>query len=153
VDLTPKTMCVYLDHAFTGMRRVLDRLDDTSVNQRPHGPETNSVAALVVHCCELTPFWLDHVGMGHPTERDRASEFTTEATVAELRDRIDRTESRCHELVGPISSGSTATYHELRAHLPGGDRSDPAVYLHVLEELYQHLGHMELTADAVTSPG
>ena len=48
--------------------REMRRRSSSSVNQRPHGPDTNSVAALVVHCCELTPFWLDHVGMGNPTD-------------------------------------------------------------------------------------
>ena len=153
MDLTPTTISVYLDHAFDGMRRVLDRLDDISVNQRPHGPTTNSVASLIVHCCELTPFWLDHVGLDRPSERDRDAEFRAESTVAALRDRLDHVQKRSHDMVGCLSSGQTATYHELRAFLPGGDRSDTAIVLHVLEELYQHLGHMELTADALTNQG
>lgn len=150
MDLTATTSFVYIQHAYDGMRRVLDRMDDETVNQRPHGPTTNSVAALVVHCCELAPFWLDHVGFDHPTTRDREAEFVAEATVAELRDRIDDVTKRCHDLLGALDGGSTATYHPLRAFLPGGDRSDTALVLHVLEELFQHLGHMELTADALT---
>jgi hypothetical protein len=31
--------------------------------------------------------------------------------------------------------------------------SDGAIVFHVLEELYQHLGHMELAADALTIRG
>ncbi|MEZ5177080.1 MAG: hypothetical protein R2746_02040 [Acidimicrobiales bacterium] len=38
-----------------------------------------------------------------------------------------------------------------RVFLPGEDRSDASVVIHVLEELYQHLGHMELAADALTA--
>jgi hypothetical protein len=37
--------------------------------------------------------------------------------------------------------------------MPGGDRTDGALALHVLEELFQHLGHMEVTADALGRPG
>ena len=151
MELNCTTVCVYMDQAFDGMAAVLDRVDDTTVNQRPHGPSTNSIAALVTHCCELTPFWLDHVGFDHPTSRDREAEFVAEATVAELCDRLDHVKKQCHDMVGSLDGGSTATYHALRAHLPGGDRSDTAVVLHVLEELYQHLGHMELTADALAS--
>jgi hypothetical protein len=36
-----------------------------------------------------------------------------------------------------------------RQFLHDGDTSDAAVVLHVLEELFQHLGHMELAADAL----
>ena len=151
MELTPTTISVYFDRAFDGMRGVLDRLDDATVNQRPHGPSTNSVAALVTHCCELTPFWLDHVGLDHATDRDRDAEFSTESTIAALRDRLDHVQKRSHDMIGCLSGGQTATYHELRAFLPGGDRSDVAVVLHVLEELYQHLGHMQLTADALTA--
>ena len=151
MELMTKTVCVYMDHAFDGMHRVLDRLDDTTVNRRPHGPATNSVAALVTHCCELAPFWIEHVGLDRPTDRGRDAEFEAESDIDSLRQRIDETRSRCHEMVGTLDGTSTALYHPLRAHLPGGDRSDPSIVLHVFEELFQHLGHMELTADAVTS--
>ena len=40
-----------------------------------------------------------------------------------------------------------------RQFLEGGDESDGAIVLHVLEELYQHLGHMELAADALAVRG
>ena len=35
-----------------------------------------------------------------------------------------------------------------RQFLLDADMSDASVVLHVVEELYQHLGHMELAADA-----
>lgn len=151
MELTTATVCIYFDHAFRGIHRVLDRLDDSSVNQRPHGPSTNSVAALVVHCCGMAPFWLEHVGLGLPTDRDRDAEFVAEATIGELRDAIDELRARCEELLGRLETSASATYHERRVELPGGDRSDASVVLHVLEELYQHLGHMEITADALTA--
>ena len=46
-------------------------------------------------------------------------------------------------------AGPTATDHPFRDFMPGADRTDGALVLHVLEELFQHLGHMEVTADAV----
>lgn len=71
---------------------MLDRLDDELVNSVPDGWGTNSVAGLIVHCCELAPSWFE---------------------------------------------------------MPGHDRTDGALVLHVLEELFQHLGHMEVTAEAL----
>lgn len=152
MELKMTTVCIYFDQAFRGMHRVLDRLDDDRANRRPHGPSTNSVAALITHCCGMAPFWLEHVGVDAPTTRDRDAEFHAEATVTELRARIDDLRARCEEMLGALESSSSATYHPVRAELPGGDRSDPAIVLHVLEELFQHLGHMEATADALTAP-
>lgn len=149
MQLTTTTQCVYFDVAWDGMRRVLDRLDDCTVNQRPNGPESNSVACLVVHCCELTRFWLDHVGLDHPTDRDRDTEFRVNASVADVRARLDEVQAQCETMLGTLDGGSSALYHPARADLPGGDRSDAAVVLHVFQELFQHLGHMEITADTV----
>src|SRR4029079_14019712 len=70
MDLTSDTTCLYLRHAFGGMERVLDRLDDENVNQKPEGWGTNSVAGLIVHCCELAPSWFEMPGLGRDSLRD-----------------------------------------------------------------------------------
>ena len=149
MELSADTLARYLEHAFSGMHRVLDRLDDDTVNRTPAGWGTNSVAGLVAHCCELAPSWFDAPGLGRPSVRDREAEFAATATVAELRGRIDAAVARCRILAHEFDAGPTATDHELRAFLPGGDHSDGALAVHVLEELFQHLGHMEVTADAL----
>jgi hypothetical protein len=148
VNLDPTTAVAYLRHAFAQMLGVADRLGDERVNLRPHGEGTNSVAALVVHCCGVTEFWLGHVALGRPTTRDRDAEFSTTASVAEL-----------HELVAATLATATADIRALEAgegrdgggrrSLLDGDTSDASVVIHVVEEVYQHLGHMELSADAL----
>ena len=152
MELAPDTVDLYVRHAFRGIEAVLDRLDDESVNQRPEGWGTNSVAGLVVHCCELTPSWFAMPGLGRESVRDRDAEFQTVATVAELRERIAAAVEQTSVLIREFEAGPTATDHEMRAFLPGDDRTDGALVLHVLEELFQHLGHMEVTADAVAPP-
>jgi uncharacterized damage-inducible protein DinB len=150
MDLAPETIRLYVHHAFAGIERVLDRLDDDLVNERPPGWGTNSVAGLAVHCCELTPSWFALPGLGRPSERDRDAEFETRATIAELRERIASSRTQTDALIDDFVSGPTARDHALRAFMPGDDRSDAALVLHVLEELFQHLGHMEVLADALT---
>jgi uncharacterized damage-inducible protein DinB len=131
------------------MTKVLDRLDDEAVNQRPGDWGTNSVAGLVVHCCELAPSWFEMPGLGRDSTRDRDAEFAATATVVELHQRIEEAvESTC-ALVEEFLVGPTVTDHSFRDFMPGEDRTDGALVLHVLEELYQHLGHMEVTADAL----
>ncbi len=153
MQLDVSTMQLYVRHAYGGMARVLDRLDDETVNLRPPSWGTNSVAGLIVHCCELGPSWFETPGLGRDTERDREAEFVTTASVAELRARIDVATQRCDALLVELGAGPSATDHPLRAFLPGTDRTDAALALHVLEELFQHLGHMEVTADAVSRTG
>lgn len=150
MDLEPATIKHYLRHAFGGIEHVLDRLDDDTVNVRPDGWGTNSVAGLVVHCCALSVSWFEMPGLGRESERDRDAEFVATATVAQLRSQIADTVARLDPLVDEFCTGPTATDHEFRMFLPGEDHSDAALVLHVFEELFQHLGHMEVTADAVS---
>ena len=149
MELTAASVDLYVRHAFGGMAKVLDRLDDDTVNQKPADWGTNSVAGLVVHCCELAPSWFAMPGLGRDSTRDREAEFGAQATVAELHQRIEQAKEATSVLVEEFLAGPTVTDHPFRDFMPGEDRSDGALVLHVLEELFQHLGHMEVTADAV----
>jgi hypothetical protein len=148
VELSPATATVYLDQAFTQMLRVADRLGDDLVNERPLGPSTNAVAALVIHCCGVSEFWLGHVALGRPTQRAREEEFSRTATVAELHELVARTRRQVVDDLARLDAGEGSDEGG-RQFLPGGDTSDASAYLHVIEELFQHLGHMELAADAL----
>lgn len=152
MELAPDSTVLYLRHAFAGMDKVLDRLDDQTVNQKPEGWGTNTVAGLIVHCCELAPSWFEMPGLGRDSDRDRDAEFAATATVDELRERIASAADRACELAVEFDRGPTAGDHPFRDFMPGTDRTDGALVLHVLEELFQHLGHMEVTADAL-APG
>jgi uncharacterized damage-inducible protein DinB len=149
MELTGASIELYVRHAFTGMSKVLDRLDDDTVNEKPGDGGTNSVAGLVVHCCELAPSWFAMPGLGRDSTRDREAEFAATATVAELRQRIDAAVEQTSVLVEEFLAGPTVADHPFRDFMPGEDRTDGALVLHVLEELFQHLGHMEVTADAL----
>jgi hypothetical protein len=151
MNLSAELAAAYLDHAFDQMRAVADRMGDDLVNRRPLGPTTNAVAALVVHCCGVTEFWLGHVTLGRPSTRDRAREFVATATVAELRALIGATAAQARADLAAIERGETGPPHRARRELIGGTETDASTtaVVHVLEELYQHLGHMELAADAL----
>lgn len=150
MELEPGTAYLYLRHAFDQMLAVADRLGDDKVNQRPHGPETNAVAALIIHVCGVAEFWLGHVGLGRPSERAREDEFSATATVTELHELVDATLAQISEDLHAIERGENAPDPSGRLFLLEGDESDGSLVLHLIEEAYQHLGHMELTADALT---
>ncbi len=150
IPLSAETLATYVNHAFAAMNRVLDRVDDDTVNVTPDPWGTNSIAGLVTHCCELAPSWFATPGLGRETTRDRDAEFTTQATVAELRERVAASHTATLALAREFADApATATDHPLREFLPASDRSDAALAIHVLEELFWHLGHMEVTADAL----
>jgi hypothetical protein len=149
MELTPRTAERFLTHAFDQLLAVAGRVPEPLVNTRPHGAGTNSVASLIVHCCGVTEYWLGHVALGEPTNRDREAEFSTTATLADLHDLVNTTIARAAPLLDRLDTqgGDGAG----RPPLYGGDTSDAAIVLHVLEECYQHLGHAELAADALTA--
>lgn len=149
MELDAPTAAAYVGHAFGQMLAAADRLGDDLVNAMPHGPTTNSVAGLVVHCCGLTEWWLGHVALGEPSDRDRDAEFREVATVAELHDYVDDILARAGDHLARLEVGDSMPGHPARAQLPGGADSDASVVLHVMEELYQHLGHIQLTVDAL----
>lgn len=152
MELTDVTLTAYAEQALADVRRSLGRFDDTTVNLRPHGPTTNSAAALIVHACTAAKYWFGHIGLGQAMPRDREAEFDASATIAELNVVLDDTARQLRTLINDFVAGPTAADHELRVFSPGGDTSDGSVALHALQELFQHLGHLELTADALTNP-
>lgn len=148
MELRAATADAYLRHALTQLLGVADRLGEPSINVRPLGPATSSVASLVVHCCGVADFWLGHVALGEPSTRDRGSEFSRTASLTELHDAVDATLDRVATYLARLDAGE-GTEEAGRQVLRDGDTSDASVVLHVIEELFQHLGHAELTADAL----
>jgi uncharacterized damage-inducible protein DinB len=150
MELDPATATTYVELAFRQMRVLVDRLGDDQVNRRPFGPTTNTVAALVIHCCGVAEFWLGCVGLGRPSDRDRDAELTATATVAELHVVIDAAEAQIIADIVALDAGAGSGVHRAPADpLEDDDHSDGALVVHVFEELFQHLGHMDLTADAL----
>ena len=149
VNLDPATAERYLRHAFARMLGVADRLGDERVNVRPHGDGTNAVAALVVHCCGVAEFWLGHVALGRPSHPRPGGRV--------LEHRVRRRAARrSWRRRSPPRRPTSARSRRARAAMPAGGsscpkatRRTPRSSIHVLEEAFQHLGHMELAADAL----
>ena len=152
MELSPEVAFPYIEHAYRQMQGVVDRLGDGRMTVKPHGESTNTASALVAHSLGVLEFWLGHVALDRPTQRDRDSEFVAELTVAEAHERI---EAGLTQAAADLRAMAAADHDERNspwAHdLPGGT-GDASLVLHVLEEAYQHLGHLELTADALLSP-
>jgi uncharacterized protein (DUF952 family) len=96
-------------------------------------------------------FWLGHVALGRASVRDREAEFEQVAWLLELEQLVARTTAQVAADLEALSAGR-GTGSDVRAFLPAGG-TDESLVLHVIEELYQHLGHMESAVDALAHDG
>jgi hypothetical protein len=141
----------FLDRAFTGMLAVLDELGDDLANRTPPVDGANAPWAIVFHCGEVADYWIGHVLAGRASARDRAAEFTSTGTVGWLRARIVALQAQLAEdlgagfdAAGPLRNTPPAEYEG-----PSRRLSPIGVLLHVLEELAQHHGQVELSRDVL----
>ena len=97
----------------------------------------------------MLEWWTRESILGRPVHRDRAAEFAATGTVASLQARVRQVieqlaeDLRLIDLDAPLR-GPYADY--------GGTpiaASARGALLHVLEELAQHHGHLEITRDLV----
>lgn len=96
----------------------------------------------------VVEYWVGHVALGRPSERDRPGEFRAKGRVADIMPKVGAAKARLRSdaehlhlpdlCVNPPESG----YDSPRADLTRG-----AALFHVLEELAQHHGQMEITRD------
>ncbi|WP_433278043.1 DinB family protein [Pseudonocardia xinjiangensis] len=138
----------FLARAFTGMLDALGDLDEDTINARPPVRGANSPFAIVHHCVEVADYWIGHVVAGRPTSRNRAAEFSATGGLDDLRRQVADVQRRlAADLAGADLAGSPK-------NPPAGDYEGPeqpltcaGVLLHVLEELAQHHGQVQLTCD------
>ena len=143
----------FVRKAFGDLLAVADRVGEPGIGERPVGEDTTAIANLVAHCCGVTEFWFGHVALGRPSDRDRDAEFTSRPSLADLHELVDAATPRAEADLAELGSrlAEHPREHEMRAFFPEGDTSDHALVLYVLRELYQHLGHAEITADVLTT--
>jgi len=145
------TQDVYLwfaDRALAQMAEIVGTLGDELANRRPAITGANSPYAILTHCLGVVEYWGGAAVAERAVLRDRDAEFRASGSVQVLVRRTAEARRRLREDLEGLESGA-APAHVVR------DPADPvpytetkgAVLLHITEELYQHLGQMELTRD------
>ncbi len=138
----------FVDRALDPMVRIVKELGDELANERPRLRDANSAYVILTHCLGVMEYWAGGTVAERAFQRDRLAEFTARGDVAPL---VRRTTEARRQLAKDIAG------HDWAA-APANVRPDPedpapydlakgAVLLHILEELYQHLGQMEITRD------
>jgi hypothetical protein len=142
----------FCDLALGNMATIVEGLGDELANRRPPFPGANSPYVILTHCLGVMEYWGGATIAARPIARDRAAEFTARGPVAPL---LHRTEAARRRLADDLSGLDpwTEPANVRRSHddaVPY-EETKGAVLLHILEELFQHLGQMELTRDALTA--
>ncbi len=143
------------DGAVAGLRQAIEGAPADTLNARPAGEETNTIAVLATHAMHSTRSWFA-VATGAPLPiRDRPSEFRVTASSAEeLLGFVDAMRQDCRALLAseaPFEPGASRVTHR-----PGSagdpDRVTSAwALLHALEHLQEHVGHAQLTRQVLDS--
>ena len=137
----------FASDALDQMVVALRRLGDERVNERPDLPGANTPFAIVTHCLGVLEWWGGAVVAGRRVTRDRDAEFVATGRADELVERVDAAGAR---LAADVAGVEWAAPPEVVTNPDRPDgRTKGGVLLHLLEELYQHLGQLELTRDVL----
>jgi hypothetical protein len=153
MGIAPDAVASYVDRAVEAMADIVGDLGDDLANARPSLPGANSPYAILRHCLGVMEFWGGQVVAGRTVDRDREAEFRASGPVdgliadaqkAQRRFRADIVTAEpkarprgAHPGIGPDELELTSQGH---------------VLLHVMEEVCQHLGQMEITRDLLRQP-
>jgi hypothetical protein len=142
----------FADLALDQMTAIVEELGDELVNRRPPYRDTNSAYVILTHCLGVMEYWGGATVAERPIQRDRAAEFTASGDVAGLLRRCEQARRRLREdLVGLRSEAPPVNVGGQREQSVPYTETKGAVLLHILEELFQHAGQMELTRDGLVA--
>lgn len=140
-----------IEHHLAPMLAIVVELGEELANTTPDLPGANSPWAIVYHCCGMLEWWTGHAILGRDVPRDRAAEFVATGTIEQLQQRVDAVTAQLRRDLAVIDLDAPLAVPAGAA--AGGYAGTPieasagGALLHVLEELAQHHGHLEITRD------
>ena len=139
-----------IGESLSSMTEILKGLGDELANTRPDLPGANSPYAIVFHCVGVIEHWAGSVIAGLRIPRDRAAEFTATGRVDDLITRVDDVRARLPEWVDVALREGIRDRTVIGSTRPEVATATPEwVLTHVVRELAQHLGQLELTRDVL----
>ncbi|AGP53283.1 DUF664 domain-containing protein [Streptomyces rapamycinicus] len=140
----------FLRRAFDGMISALEELGDELANTALPPTGANSPFAIAYHCTGVADYWIGHVIADRSVDRDRASEFTAVGTVTDLKSAVDPLFGRLRDdLCGVDPQAAPRNVPPVSFEGPDRPLTCAGVQLHVLEELAQHHGQVQITRDVL----
>ena len=127
-------------------------LSADALNWQPLDAGTNSVAALCAHMCGVVRWWVQQGLTGQDVGRQRDTEFVARVddngnlsfwgTSRPLADVISETRSISREILANLDPAALTQQSAVDTLGPQLNRW---ALVHTIDELSQHVGHMELT--------
>ncbi|RZS44982.1 uncharacterized protein DUF664 [Herbihabitans rhizosphaerae] len=141
-------LLLFADRALDGMCDIVSGLGDELANTRPPLPGANSPYQVLTHCLGVMEYWAGQLIAGRAITRDRPAEFTASGPVDELVSLVAQRKQRFRDDLVHVRPGALVSTPPPKSWLPDGyPFTHEVVLLHVLEELCQHHGQMEITRD------
>ncbi|GAA4673685.1 DinB family protein [Gordonia humi] len=141
---------VVVEETLAAIAQVLDDCDDESVNATPVPGTVNSVFALVTHLDGVIADWGGNLVAGEGIPRDRPTEFTAQGTLAQARSILDRMSERLPRYIRlALTAGIEAPGAISSTRVDAASATPEFVVAHLLRELTQHTGHMQICRDVV----
>jgi len=152
VHVAPADYLWFVDRALDALVQIVVDLGDDLANRQPDLPGANSAYAILTHCLGVMEYWGGGTVAERAFERDRRSEFVARGGVEELAARARTARLRLAEdIAGRDWAAAPANVFPDPVDPVPYDLVKGAVMVHILEELYQHLGQMELTRDLLVA--
>ncbi|QII08082.1 DUF664 domain-containing protein [Rhodococcoides fascians A25f] len=134
--------------SLSSMTEILRDLGDELANTKPDLPGANSPYAIVFHCVAVIEYWAGSVIAGLKIPRDRAAEFTATGRVDDVITRLDDVRARLPEWVDVALREGIRDRTVIGTTRPELATATPEwVLTHLVRELAQHLGQLEITRD------
>jgi hypothetical protein len=152
VGISVDELVSYTERAVDQMAGIVGDLGDDLANRRPALPGANSAYVILRHCLGVMEFWVGQVVAGRVVQRDRDAEFRASGPVAALIVAAQDAKASFRADAAKADPGAPPRgTHPDRGELE--TRTQGSALLHVLEEVTQHLGQMELTRDVLRNGG
>lgn len=138
----------YLDEALEDIIAIVTGLGDDLANRVPDLDGANCAYAVLTHCLGVMEYWGGHIVAGRTIHRDRAGEFRARGDVAGLVERARQARRQLGADLAELDPFAPPRGHPAPedAALPLG-RTQGGAAVHILEELAQHRGQLEMTRD------
>lgn len=110
--------------------------------------DVNTFFALATHTVGAGEFWILEAAGGRPMDRNRAAEFNSSGSLAELRARYDRWLTAAAGVFDTLDDDALTSIFERPANpergMSAARRTRAECIAHALEHTAVHLGHLQL---------
>jgi Protein of unknown function (DUF664)/Protein of unknown function (DUF3887) len=148
--ISQEDFLVFVDEALNGMVSIVEGLGDELANRRPDVPGINTPYVTLAHSLGVLEYWGGHVIAGRPVQRDRDAEFNAAGPVGVLVEQTRLARRRLQQDLAhfvPFAAPALPVDEEDKGEVFG--RTQGGALLHLLGELTQHFGQMEICRDVL----